>query len=95
VDLCIERDIPIPGLTDDKQGDADAGKKLLGGIMAKLFGERNEIQVEEFTIQREEAQGTTEQGNAQTLKKYRFAKATPTPSVPSSTDQTGTPPKPQ
>ena len=57
MDLCIERDIPIPGLTDDKQGDADAGKKQLGGIMGKLFGERNELVVEEFRVARTEAPG--------------------------------------
>ncbi len=75
VNLCIEREIAIPGLSDDKQTDADAGKKQLGTIMAKLLGQKSELTVEGFCVEKTEEMGRTEGGNDQTLKKYTFTLA--------------------
>ena len=83
VNLCMERDIMIPGLAEDKQMDVDAGKKQVGVIIGKQFGDRSELTVEEFRITKHEETATTEQGNQQILKKYVFRvvanPAAPTP----------------
>jgi hypothetical protein len=72
MNLCIEKEITIPGLGDDKQADTDAGKKQMGTIMGKLFGRRNELTIEDFRVAKSEESATTDQGNTQTLRKYRF-----------------------
>ena len=77
VNVCVERDIAIPGLSDNLQGDTDAGKKMLGSIMAKLFDNRSELTIEEFHVAKSEEQATTDQGNPQTLKRYRFSLVSP------------------
>ena len=73
VNLCVEKDIVIPGLNDNMQTDTDAGKKQLGTVMAKLFGDRNELTIEDFKVAKIEENVTTDQGNTQTLKKYTFS----------------------
>jgi hypothetical protein len=82
VNLCVEKELTIPGLAEDRQAEVDAGKKQLGTIMAKLFGEKTELTIEGFRIVKTEEPATTDQGNAQTLKKYRFSLAAPSDSAP-------------
>jgi hypothetical protein len=55
-----------------QQADTDAGKKQMGTIMGKLFGHRNELTIEDFRVAKSEESATTDQGNTQTLRKYRF-----------------------
>jgi hypothetical protein len=83
VNLCVEKEVEIPGLSEPKQSDVDAGKKQIGTIMGKLFGEKTELAVEDFQVTKSEENATTDQGNLQVLKRYTFSiipKAnTPTP----------------
>jgi hypothetical protein len=73
VNLCVEKEIDIPGLSVDKQAEVDAGRKQLGMIMGKLFGEKTELTVEDFRVAKHEEIATTDQGNPQMLKKYTFS----------------------
>jgi hypothetical protein len=73
VNLCVERDIVIPGLSEDSQTDVDAGKRQLGTVMGRLFGELAELTVEDFRVVKEEESVTNDQGNWQSLKKYTFS----------------------
>lgn len=73
VNLCAEKEIEIPGLSNDKQADVEAGRKQVGIILARLFGEKTELAVEGFKVVRTEESATTDHGNAQTLKKYTFS----------------------
>lgn len=73
VNLCVEREIVIPGLSEDKQSDVDAGKRQVGTVLSKLFGELNELTVEDFRVVKEEENVTNDSGNTQTLKKYAFS----------------------
>ena len=50
--LCDSADITVPGLRPD--ADEDKGKKVIGTIMAKLFKEHNPLEVDGFTVTREE-----------------------------------------
>jgi hypothetical protein len=50
--LCDSADITVPGLRSD--ADEDKGKKVIGTIMAKLFKEHNPLEVDGFTVTREE-----------------------------------------
>ena len=73
VNLCVEKEVEIPGLSGDKQTDVDAGRKQLGMIMGKLFGEESALPVEDFRVVKTEETATTDQGNSQVLKKYTFS----------------------
>jgi len=93
VNLCVEKEIAIPGLSDNLQADTDAGKKQLGTIMARLFGDRSELTIEDFHVAKIEENATTDQGNPQTLKKYRFSLVShPNPTAPSLTTPKTAPP---
>jgi len=61
------------GLAQDKQADVEAGRKQVGMIMGKLFGEKSELTVEDFRVVKHEQPSTTDHGNAQLLKKYTFS----------------------
>ncbi|MGZ4963570.1 MAG: hypothetical protein ACXWC8_13535, partial [Limisphaerales bacterium] len=50
--LCDGANIQIPGLRSGS--DEDKGKKLIGTTMAKLFKERDTIEVDSYTVTREE-----------------------------------------
>lgn len=50
--LCDSRDIEIPGLRPG--ANEDKGKKVVGSIMAKLFRERDKLEVDAFDVTREE-----------------------------------------
>ena len=50
--ICESADITIPGLR--AEADEDRAKRVIGTIMAKLFGERNELEVDGFTVSRSE-----------------------------------------
>ena len=71
--LCIDKEIEIPGLSEEKQTDVDAGKKQIGTILGKLFSARNELMVENFRVTKTEHESTTDQGNPQVLKQYTFS----------------------
>lgn len=75
VNFCVEKEIEIPGLSEDKQGDVDAARKQMGTIMGKVFGAKNEIKVEDFKVTKVEETAHTDQGNPQQLKKYSFSLA--------------------
>lgn len=71
-DLCIESDLDIPGLEADNQ-TIEAGRKVIGGIMAKMFKDTNQITVDDFTINKAKISSTTIAGNDQTLNRYTFS----------------------
>ena len=73
VNLCIEREIEIPGLSHEKEGEVEAGRKQFGVVLAKLFGEKNEIVMEDFKLAKLEENGLNDQGNPTVLKKYTFS----------------------
>jgi hypothetical protein len=50
--LCDNEDIAVPGLRPD--ADEDKGKKVIGTIMAKLFREHDTLDVDGFSVTREE-----------------------------------------
>ncbi len=50
--LCEGADITIPGLRPGS--DEDKGKRVIGSIMAKLFRDRDRIEVDAFDVTREE-----------------------------------------
>lgn len=50
--LCEGADITIPGLRPG--ADEDKGKKVIGSIMAKLFRDRDTVEVDGFDVTREE-----------------------------------------
>ena len=50
--LCDSADIAVPGLRPD--ADESKGKKIIGTIMAKLFRERDTLEVDGFAVKREE-----------------------------------------
>ena len=45
VNLCVEREIEIPGLSNEKQSEVEAGRKQMGTIMGRVFGAKIEIKV--------------------------------------------------
>jgi hypothetical protein len=73
MNLCVDKEIEIPGLGEEKQTDVDTGKRQLGTILGKLFGARSELMVENFRVTKTEHETTTDQGNQQTLKQYTFS----------------------
>jgi len=75
VNLCVEKEIEIPGLSQDKQAEIDAGRKQMGTILGRLFGTKSEIKVEDFKVVKVEETAHTDQGNPQVLKKYTFSMA--------------------
>ncbi|MBI3852575.1 MAG: hypothetical protein HY298_20145 [Verrucomicrobia bacterium] len=50
--LCDGADIEIPGVRPGS--DEDKGKKVVGSVMGKLFRERDTVEVDAFTVFREE-----------------------------------------
>ena len=72
MNLCIDKEIEIPGLSEGKQTDVDTGKKQIGTILGKLFGKLDELVVEYFRVAKTEELATTDQGNPQVLKRYTF-----------------------
>jgi len=81
VNFCIEKELEIPGLSEDKQADVDAGRKQMGTIMGRLFGAKSEVKVEGFMVTKGEEIAHTDQGNPQTLKRYTFG-LVPKPAPP-------------
>ena len=59
--LCDSGDIEIPGLRPG--ADEDKGKKVIGTIMAKLFRDRDTIEVDAFDVIREERYLPRDNGN--------------------------------
>jgi len=85
--LCENLDISIPGLVDG----ADEGKavKVIGMIMAKLFGEQHSIVVDDYEVRREERKlprTDPNSGGSMTGKVYSFdrisAPTAPTAATP-------------
>jgi hypothetical protein len=71
----------ILSLRQDKQAEIEPGRKQMGTIMGKLFGQKDEIRVEDFKVMKAEETAHSDQGNPQTMKKYTFsmiAKPNPT-----------------
>ena len=77
--LCVESEIEIPGLAPDSQHDVEAGKRQVGLVLGRIFGEASVKQVDEFTVTKTEETATTDAGNPQTLKRYSFAVVNPAP----------------
>ncbi len=50
--ICESADIVIPGLR--AEADEDRAKRVIGTIMGKLFGNRDELDVDGFTVLRRE-----------------------------------------
>jgi hypothetical protein len=92
VNLCVEKEIEIPGLSLEKQADVDAGRKRMGTIMGRVFGAKTEIKVEDFRVTKSEETAHTGQGNLQQLKKYTFGlvpKAQPVVPADGPSNETG------
>ena len=49
-EICEESQILIPGLTPEKRHDEDASNKVIGKIMARLFGEGDLVTVDAFEV---------------------------------------------
>jgi len=74
-DICENGEISIPGLGEKQSDNQDFGKKLIGKIMNKLFGNNNHFAMESFIITRESEKVVTLAGNTQEQKKYTFTQA--------------------
>ena len=59
--VCEGADISIPGLRPG--ADEEKGKKVIGSIMAKLFRDRDKIEVDAFDVAREERYVPRESGS--------------------------------
>jgi hypothetical protein len=73
--LCDGADIPIPGLRPGS--DEDKGKKVIGSVMGKLFRDRESLEVDGFTVTREEkyvAREKVSEGGGFTSKTYTIAR---------------------
>jgi hypothetical protein len=95
-DLCIEGDILMPGLSEENQ-TVEEGRKQIGKIMGKLFGDKSELIMDEFKVARLEERGKSEAGNDQTLYRYTFSLvsvANPPQPVPASCTTSPPPPPP-
>ncbi len=70
-DFCVEEDIEMPGLSQDMQ-TLEEGRKQIGRIMSRLFGEKTELCFDEFRVGRDQERALTSAGNDQTLNRYVF-----------------------
>lgn len=71
-EIAEQAELMIPGL---KEADEDKGKRIIGGIMARLFKEGNRLEVDGFSVLREETQTKREDGRGGfTSKTYCFAR---------------------
>ena len=77
-DLCLEQDIEIPGLPADSQ-TVEEGRKQIGRMMGRLFGEATKLDFDEFRVLKQEESARTMTGNPQTLNRYTFSMVTSTP----------------
>ena len=89
-DLCLERDIEIPGLPADNQ-TVEEGRKQIGRMMGRLFGEATELDFDEFRVVKQEERGSTIAGHTQTLNRYTFSMATSTAQTANPTPNPHTP----
>ena len=74
-ELCESANIQVPGLAQG--ADGDKGKKMVGMLMGKLFRETNTLEVEGYTITREErfvARDDASEGGSFKSKTYTVAK---------------------
>jgi hypothetical protein len=72
VELCATHGIAIPGVKDS--GDDDRAKRQVGMLMKRVFGDQDELAVEEFRISRELKAVDRQDGGAMEVKIYAFAK---------------------
>jgi hypothetical protein len=73
--LCDGAGIEVPGLRAGS--DEDKGKKVVGSVMGKLFRDRDTLEVEGFTVTREEryvARETVSEGGGFTSKTYTITR---------------------
>jgi hypothetical protein len=73
--LCQEAGIEIPGLRTGS--DEDRGKKVIGSVIGKLFGDRDTVEVDGFTVTREEtykARGESSSGGGFMSKIYTITR---------------------
>jgi hypothetical protein len=75
-EMCLEHGIELPGLTADKHG-LEEGRKQIGRIMGKLFGQSDELLVDEFKVTKQDTMSRTMTGNDQKLTRYTFSSANP------------------
>ena len=92
-DLCLEQDIEIPGLPADNQ-TVEEGRKQIGRMMGRLFGEATDLDFDEFRVVKEGERARTGSGNPQTLNRYTFGMITPTPDPAAPTNPPTTPNQP-
>ena len=72
-DLCQEAPIKIPGLRDEKQDEEDAGKKQIGVLMGRIFREKDQIEIEDWTVVRSQKFVTRPDGKGErSIKTYDF-----------------------
>jgi hypothetical protein len=72
-EMCIERNIVMPGLSPDKNTETE-DKKHLGSILKKLFEEANEFVLEGYKAEREQVAEENFAGNRQYIYRYRFSR---------------------
>lgn len=72
-ELCDTAGIEIPGITDNHRDDAEAGRKQIGKIMARLFGDKAEITIEGIAVTKHEEAGNNVAKNWQKFKTYVFS----------------------
>jgi len=80
-DICLEENIEMPGLSADKLTQEE-GKKQFGRIMKNLFGDKNELDLDEFTVERAGVVARTMVGNNQALYRYTFRQKNPALTTP-------------
>ena len=74
-EFCIEEGITMPGLSPEKHTDTE-GKKHLGRIFKKLFEDGDQLNLEGYTIQREQVAEENHMGNRQIGYRYLITRST-------------------
>ena len=90
-EACQMHGIRIHGLSAEKSDDHDAGAKMIGIIMGRIFSDKAEIMIDSFKVERSQKNTSSGMGNMFPTKMYRVspiegpgARAVGLPTSPSS-----------
>lgn len=71
-EICDQSNIEIPGLNPNQAHNEKVPMQRIGSLLKPVFGDKNEITFERFSVRRTEIPTKTEAGNASMLKYYEF-----------------------
>lgn len=71
--MCANRNISIPGLPDADVNDAQKSSLVLGRVLGRLFGEKDEVAVDLHILSRELQDAVSASSHKYTEKVYRLA----------------------